>query len=234
MKRKPDVSCEQVMEELRAMAKPGNLAGMSRYGICTQQTLGVSIPKLRSLARRLGRDHALALDLWATGVHEARILAALVDEPSRVDAGQMDAWASEFDSWDVCDQVCANLFDRTPYAWDKALEWAERDQEFVKRAAFALMAALAWHDKAATDERFLAFLPVIAGAADDERNFVKKAVNWALRGIGKRSRALNAAAVATAAEIEKQGSRSARWIAKDALRELSSEAVQKRLGGTAS
>jgi len=223
--------CERVMAELRAMARPESLAGMARYGIRTEQALGLSIYVLRPMARGLRNDHELALALWETGVHEARLLAGFIDDPRLVGEQQMEAWVAELDSWDVCDQLCSSLFDRTALAWDKAVEWAGREEEFVKRAGFVLMAALAVHDKAAPDERYLALLPLIAREAGDERNFVKKAVNWALRQIGKRNAALNAAAVAAAAEIELQGSRSARWIARDALRELTSEKVVRRLSG---
>ena len=223
--------CERVMAELRAMARPESLAGMARYGIRTEQALGLSIYVLRPMARGLRNDHELALALWETGVHEARLLAGFIDDPRLVGEQQMEAWVAELDSWDVCDQLCSSLFDRTALAWDKAVEWAGREEEFVKRAGFVLMAALAVHDKAAPDGRYLALLPLIAREAGDERNFVKKAVNWALRQIGKRNAALNAAAVAAAAEIELQGSRSARWIARDALRELTSEKVVRRLSG---
>ena len=223
--------CERVMAELRAMARPESLAGMARYGIRTEQALGLSIYVLRPMARGLRNDHELALALWETGVHEARLLAGFIDDPRLVGEQQMEAWVAELDSWDVCDQLCSSLFDRTALAWDKAVEWAGREEEFVKRAGFVLMAALAVHDKAAPDDRYLALLPLIAREAGDERNFVKKAVNWALRQIGKRNAALNAAAVAAAAEIELQGSRSARWIARDALRELTSEKVVRRLSG---
>jgi 3-methyladenine DNA glycosylase AlkD len=181
------------------------------------------------MAKRIGRDHALARELWASGIHEARVLAGLVDDPAAVTAAQLERWAKDFDSWDVCDGVCSNLFDRTPYAWDKAVAWSARSREFVKRAGFVLMAALAVHDKTAPDERFKNFLPLIEREAVDERNFVKKAVNWALRQIGKRNRALNRDAIAAAKRIRKVDSRSARWIAADALRELESDAVRQRL-----
>jgi len=222
--------CDEVVAEMRSLARAENLAGMARYGIVTERALGLSIYDLRPLARRFGRDHALASELWQTGIHEARILAAYVDDPAAVDETQLERWVADFDSWDVCDQVCSSLFDRTPFAWGKAAEWAARDEEFIKRAAFVLVAALAVHDKHAADERFLDLLPLVAREASDDRNFVKKAVNWALRQIGKRNGALNAAAVATAGQIAAQGSRSARWIAADALRELTSEKVRGRLG----
>lgn len=236
----PEDAAADVLEGLRAAADPANVAGMARFGISVEGTLGVSMPLIRKLAsaakRSLGRDsaarHAAAALLWESGVHEARIAAALVDDPDLVDAAQMESWASELDSWDVCDQVCANLFDRSPLAWGKALEWAGRDEEFVKRAAFALMAALAWHDKAAPDRCFEPFLPVIVREASDDRNMVKKSVNWALRQIGKRDAPSNARAIAAAKGIlERHGdSAAARWVARGALRELRSDAVRERLG----
>ena len=182
---------ETVMKELKSHANPKNVEGMARFGISAKNTLGISIPILRNMAKKAGTDHDLALKLWATGVHEARILACLVDDPKAVTERQMENWVSEFDSWDVCDQCCGSLFDKTEYAHRKAIEWANRRDEFVKRAGFAMMAVLAWHDKEAKDESFLKFLPIIVKGATDERNFVKKAVNWALRQIGKRNRALN-------------------------------------------
>jgi 3-methyladenine DNA glycosylase AlkD len=211
---------EEILSQLKLLSNPANVAGMSKFGINPQNTLGVSIPNLRRIAKQAGRDHRLARDLWKSGIHEARILAAFVDDPARVTQAQMESWVKDFDSWDVCDQVCCNLFDQTPFAQRQALAWARRDEEFVRRAGFVLMAALAWHDKSAKDAVFLKFLPVIQHYATDERNFVKKAVNWALRQIGKRNPALNRAAIATAKEIQKIESRSARWIAADALREF--------------
>jgi 3-methyladenine DNA glycosylase AlkD len=224
-----DVRLQTVMDELAILGSPENRAGMARYGINVAEAFGVPIPALRAIARRLGTDHALAQALWETRNHEARILAALVDDPALVSDGQMEAWVSAFDSWDLCDQVCSNLFDRTSAAHAKAAEWAGRDEEFVKRAGFALMAALSVHDKRADEAAFLAFLPLIEREAGDERPYVKKAVNWALRQIGKRDPMLNRAAVETAERVRAQGSRSARWIAADALRELTSEKVQQRL-----
>lgn len=221
--------CEDMVSHLKSMANPENVAGMARFGINTENTLGISMPLLRKLAKQTGSDHDLAVLLWATGIHEARILAALVDEPERVTKSQAEKWVKDFDSWDVCDQVCANLFDRTSFAYDKAIEWSGRRDEFVKRAGFALMACLAWHDRDAPDEKLSQFLPAIVREATDERNFVKKAVNWALRQIGKRSAELNGMAIATAEEIAELDSKSARWIARDALRELTSEKVKTRL-----
>jgi len=215
--------------ELRALANPRNVEGMARYGISSTNTLGVSIPRIRALAKRAGRDHALAQQLWDTGIHEARIMAAMVDDPKLVTKRQMDRWAADFDSWDVVDGCCGVLFDRTPHAYEKALHWSARRAEYVKRAGYVLMAALAVHDKRAPDETFLALLPAIVRGSDDDRNFVKKAVNWALRQIGKRNRRLNAAAIETAEQLRATGTRSGRWIAADALRELRSDSVQARL-----
>ena len=223
------MDCAEILTRLRAMAKPESVAGMARYGINPENTLGISIPVLRKLAKEAGRGHELARELWATGLHEARILAAFVDEPRRVTPEQMEEWVQQFDSWDVCDQVCCNLFDRTPWAYEKAAAWSGRPEEFVKRAGFALMAALAWHDKKAPDSALETFLPLIQREAGDGRNYVKKAVNWALRQIGKRSRGLNALAVQAAQEIARLDSKAARWVAADALRELTSVAVQRRL-----
>jgi 3-methyladenine DNA glycosylase AlkD len=214
------MTCREILDQLRSIAVPANLAGMARYGIRTDHALGVPMPAMRAMARRAGRNHALAAELWASDVHEARIMAALVDEPAKVTAGQMDAWVKDVDSWDVCDQACNNLFVRTPHAWGKARRWATSRAEFTRRAAFALMASLAVHDKAAGDAEFLALLPLIEQAAGDERNYVKKAVNWALRQIGKRNAALRPAAIAAAGRIAAQGGKATRWIASDALREL--------------
>jgi len=223
------IALETVMKELKSHANPKNVEGMARFGISPKDTLGISVPVLRKMAKKAGINHDLALKLWATGVHEARILACLVDDPKAVTERQMESWVSEFDSWDVCDQCCGSLFDKTEYAHRKAIEWANRKEEFVKRAGFAMMAVLAWHDKEAKDESFLKFLPVIVKGATDERNFVKKAVNWALRQIGKRNHALNMKAIETSKKIQLIDSKSARWIASDALRELTGAAVQKRL-----
>jgi 3-methyladenine DNA glycosylase AlkD len=202
---------------------------MARYGISRVNTLGVSAPDLWGLARRIGRDHELALALWDSGIHEARKLAALIDDPRLVTSGQMERWVEDLDSWDVCDAVCSVLFDKTPHAWTKAAAWTRRRGEFVRRAGFVLMAALAVHDKEAPDGRFLALLPLIERGATDERNFAKKAANWALRQIGKRNLQLNRAAVARARRIRQLESPAARWVAADALRELTSPATTARL-----
>ena len=214
------VTIGDVIAWLRAHGSERNRAGMARYGICADRAFGVSMPALRAFARTLGRDHALALDLWASGVHEARILASLVDEPALVTAAQMDAWALDLEAWDVCDQCCLNLFRRTPHAWRRAHAWSRRRAEFVKRAGFSLFAVLAVHDKAAPDERFHEVFAAVEREAGDDRNFVRKSVNWALRQAGKRNPALRRAAVDCARRLRALDSRSARWIAADALREL--------------
>ncbi len=223
------MNAKEIVAELRKHSNPKNVAGMARFGINPANTLGVSIPIIRKMAKKIGRNHLLAISLWKTNVHEARILAALIDKPAEVSEKQMDSWAKDFDSWDVCDQACMNLFDKTPFAYSKAIEFAGSKKEFVKRAGFALMASLASHDKKAPDAKLEQFLPVIIKASDDERNFVRKAVNWALRQIGKRNPALNRKAVEAVKKIAKIDSKSARWIAADALRELQSAAVLARL-----
>ena len=220
---------DEVRRKLAARARPDQLEGMARFGIVGGKRLGVSMPELRKLAREIGRDHALALKLWETGIQDARILASLVDLPAEVTEAQMEAWVRDLDSWDVCDQVCLNLFEKTPFARKKIREWSRRPEEFVKRAAFALLACVASHDRDAPDQDFLGFLSVIRKAAADERNFVKKAVNWALRNIGKRNPVLNRAAIDVARELLQNDSRAARWIASDAIRELESDAVRRRL-----
>ncbi|MDD5509821.1 MAG: DNA alkylation repair protein [Dehalococcoidales bacterium] len=222
-------SLEEALDRIKSMARPDQLDGMARYGMAVERRLGVSVPELRGLAKDLGRDHELALELWGTGIAEARLVAGMIDDPGKLTEAQMEEWVIGIDSWDVCDQVCMNLFEKVPLAWKKIIDWSEREEEFVKRAAFALIACLAWHDKKAADERFIELLPVIVRGATDERNFVKKAVNWALRNIGKRNSNLNRAAVKTAGEIQQIDSRAARWIAADTIRELESEAVRKRL-----
>lgn len=222
-------SVADVLRRLRSKAHAGNLAGMARYGISVGGRLGVSVPDMRAIAKEIGTNHRLALALWKTGISEARQVAAMIDDPLRVTENQMESWVADFDSWDLCDGVCLNLFEKTSFARQKIREWAPRDEEFVRRAAFSMMACLAWHDRAAPDESFLAFFPLLEHAATDQRNFVKKAVNWAIRNIGKRNPELNRAALRLSRRLRATGSRSARWIAGDAIRELESEAVRKRL-----
>ncbi len=221
--------CKDILQQLKSLSDPEAVSGMARFGINPSNTYGVSIPALRKMAREIGKDHPLAQQLWSSGIHEARILSGMIDIPEMVREEQMEAWAVDFDSWDICDQVCSNLFDKTEFAYQKAVEWSSRKEEFVKRAGFVLMAALAVHDKKANDNEFLEFLPIIKREAVDDRNFVRKAVNWALRQIGKRNLNLNRAAIETAKEIQGIDSKAARWIASDALRELTGEKVQKEL-----
>jgi 3-methyladenine DNA glycosylase AlkD len=214
---------------LRALGERRNVNGMARFGIRAKIVYGVAKPKMDTLARQIGRDHELALELWASRVHDARILAGMIDLSLQVSAQQMETWVRDFDNWDVCDGTCCHLFVFAAPAWKKAVAWSRRDEEFIKRAGFALMAYLAYRDKQAADARFRNLLPIIEREARDERNFVKKAVNWALRNIGKRNLRLNSAAIRMSKRIQQQDSRTARWIAADALRELKSAAVQARL-----
>jgi len=222
-------SVKDVLDTLRSKAKPEQLKGMARYGITVEQRLGVSVPDMRKLAKEIGRDHKLALDLWKTGIAEARIVASMVDDPDKLTEEQMEDWVKDIDSWDVCDEVCMNLFEKNRLAWKKIVDWSDREEEFVKRTAFSLIACLTSHDKKASDEKFIELFPVIIRGATDERNFVKKAVNWALRNIGKRNLNLNEAAINTAREIKQLDSKAARWVAADAIRELESDAIQSRL-----
>jgi len=222
-------SVKDVLDKLQSKAQPEQLKGMAKYGITVEQRLGVSVPDMRKLAKEIGKDHKLALDLWRTGIAEARIVAAMVGDPDKLTEEQMEEWVKGINSWDVCDQVCMNLFEKNYLAWKKIVDWSEREEEFVKRTTFSLIACLAWHDKKASDEKFVELLTVIIGGATDERNFVKKAVSWALRNIGKRNLNLNEAAINTAKEIKQLDSKAARWVASDTLRELESEAIQNRL-----
>ena|SRR2546425_9220333 len=217
------LTAEEIITELNQHANAQAVEGMARFGIRSAYALGISLPTLRKMAKEIGRNHSLSFELWRSGIHEARILASLIDEPQLVFPQQMEEWVSDFDSWDVCDQVCGNLFDKTPYAYEKASEWCHREQEFVRRAGFVMMAELAVHDKKAPDEAFELFFPLIKQYAGDERNFVKKAVNWALRQIGKRNSHLHALAVKWAEAISKMDSKTAQWVAKDALRELNAK-----------
>ena len=230
-----------LVDELRALGSADHRAGMARFGIEVERACGVPIPVLRTLARRIGVDHALAQALWATAQHEARLLACFVEDPVAVTDAQADAWVQDIDSWDLCDQATTSLFDRTSVAWPKAVEWAGRAEPWVRRAAFSMMAGLAVHDRRAGDDAFMALLPLVEQAATDDRNFVRKGVNWALRNIGKRNAALNAAALACARRIlatanaraggprgGDAGARSARWVATDAMRELERVALSHK------
>jgi len=222
-------SAAQVLRTLESQSNPAAVHAMARFGITAAKAYGWSTPALKEVARQIGKDHDLAQRLWATGSLEARALAGLIDEKEKVTEQQMEDWARDFDSWAVCDGTCLNLFRHTPFAYKKCREWSDRQEEFVKRAAFALMACLAVSDKAANDRVFLGLLPLIKRQAGDGRNYVRKAVNWALRQIGKRNQRLNRAAIEAARDIHGLNSPGARWIASDALRELRSPAVQRRL-----
>ncbi|MCK5112899.1 MAG: DNA alkylation repair protein [Thermoplasmatales archaeon] len=220
---------EEIISKLKSLSDPEAVKGMARYGINPKNNLGISIYKLRPIAKEIGKDHDLALKLWDSGIHDARLLACFIEDPAKVTGEQMDSWAKDFDSWDICDQACTSLFDLTPLAWRKVVEWAERDEEFVKRGAFSLIAGLTVHDKKASDKKFEQFFPLIKKHSIDERNYVKKAVNWALRNSGKRNLALNKQMIKLSEEILKIDSKSAKWIASDAIRELTSEKIQAKL-----
>jgi 3-methyladenine DNA glycosylase AlkD len=218
------------LAQLEALADERTRTGLARYGIVTaDRTIGVPMGAIQKLAKSLGRDHDLALALWETRCYEARLLAAYVDDPARVTAAQMDRWSRDFDNWGTCDTICFVLFDKTPHAFAKVEQWSSRRDEMGKRAAFALLASLALHDKTASDEAFARCLPLIERGADDERNFVKKGVSWALRLVGRRSVDLNEASVALAKRLASSEVLSARWVGREALRELTSPAVLRRI-----
>jgi 3-methyladenine DNA glycosylase AlkD len=216
---------DELIEHLKSLANPDDAEGMARFGVGGENALGIRIPVLRKIAKAHRNDHELATVLWASGIHEARILASMVDDPEQVTEEQMESWVSDFDSWDVCDQVCMNLFDKHPLAYEKALEWSQREEQFVKRAGFAMMATLALHDKTADDSAFEPFFARVQAEAQDDRNFVKKAVNWALRQIGKKRPGLASRCVRLAQELAEGESKSARWVGKDALREFEKKGI---------
>lgn len=218
-----------IIKELEWLSNPEEVDGMARFGINPEKTYAVRIPELRRVAKKIGKDHEMAQRLWEHGYRETRIIASIVEIPDRVTQSQMDEWALGFDTWDICDQCCMNLFRKTPFAYKKISQWSQRKEEFVKRAAFTLIATLAVHDKGADDSTFENLFPIIVRESNDGRNFVKKAVNWALRQIGKRNLNLNRKAIQIAEEINELNYKSAKWIAKDAIRELKSEKVQKKL-----
>ncbi|MEK6477842.1 DNA alkylation repair protein [Catalinimonas sp. 4WD22] len=224
-------SVTDILAELKSHSNPEYVNSLSRLGVQGDKILGVKMPLVREVAKKYKKDHSLAQQLWDAEVHEARIMASLLDQPAAVTVQQMDAWVHDFNSWDICDQACSNLFCRTPFAYDKALEWSDRHEEFVKRAGFVLMACLAIHDKKAEDAKLAAFFPLIEREAYDERNFVKKAVNWALRQIGKRNATLRTMALLVAERLSLHELPNARWIGKDALRELKSDKVSRKLKG---
>ncbi|HOI40774.1 MAG TPA: DNA alkylation repair protein [Methanobacterium sp.] len=220
---------EEIVRELESSSNPEDVAGMGRFGINPQKVFGVRMPVLKQIARKTGKDHLLAQELWGAGYQETMILACMIEDPEAVTKEQMDNWAFEFDTWAVCDQCCMKLFHKTPFAYKKVFEWSLREEMFVKRAAFTLIAVLAVHDKKAPDTNFEQFFPIIIRESTDNRICVKKAVNWALRQIGKRNLNLNKKAIELAEEILKIDSKSAKWIAKDAIRELKSDKIQARL-----
>ena len=220
--------CSKIVVRLKSLSRPENLKGMARFGIDTSKALAISIPTLRKMAKLYKKKHLLALTLWKTGIHEARILATMIDDPVSVTEKQMESWVRDFYSWDVCDQCCSNLFDKTSFARKKAFEWSKRKEEYIKRAGFTLMATLSVHDKKAPDKVYIDFFKPIKREAGDSRNYVKKAVNWALRQIGKRNPSLKKHAIRTAEEISKMNTPSARWIASDALREFKNHKFRKR------
>lgn len=227
------VTADDLIHRLKGLAQPEQRAGMARYGIETGHALGVTMPNIRTVAKGHKRNQILAEALWRSRVHEARILATIVADPSQITSETADQWAGDFQSWDLCDQACLNLMHRVPYAWDKIRLWSADDREFVRRAGFALLAVMAVHDKRASDELFMACFDTIEEFAGDDRNFVRKAVNWALRQIGKRNPGLNQAAIDCARRLANRPEKSARWIAHDALRELSSSKTKARLERTA-
>lgn len=220
---------DDILKRLKSLSDPRAVEGMAKYGITPERTYGVSIPNLRKIAKEMGKDHELAQKLWESDIRETRILASMIDNPETVTEEQMEAWVKDFDYWEICDQCCQNLFIKTDFAYQKAVDWSGRDEEFIKRAGFALMAWLAFKDKKAKGEQFEKFFPIIKKEATDNRNFVKKAVNWALRQIGKRNIGLNMKAIETAKEIQKIESKSAKWIAQDVIKELTSDVIQERL-----
>ena len=219
----------EVMAWLKQSGSPEAAAGLARYGLPTDRAFGISIAALRAYAKRIGTDHRLALQLWKTGWLDARVLAVFLADPGRVTAAMMDGWCRDFDNWGTTDTACFALFDRSPHAWQKAKQWVKRKPEFEKRAGFVLMACLAAHDKAAADPAFLEFLRIIEAGADDERNFVRKGVSWALRHIGHRSAKLHAAAVKTATKLAASSDNTERWVGKDALRDLTRPMVLKKV-----
>jgi len=227
----PEEKLEEIIKELESLSSPEDREGMARFGINTEKVFAVRMPELSRIAKQVGKNHELALKLWDADYNETKILASMIDDPKLVTEEQMEKWALGFNSWDVCDQACMKLFRKTPFAYKKVFEWSKMEEEFVKRAAFTLIATLAVHEKKEPDKKIEQFFPVIVRESTDERIYVKKAVNWALRQIGKRNLKLNKKAIDLAEEIDKINSRSAKWIAKDALRELKSDKIQKRLLG---
>jgi 3-methyladenine DNA glycosylase AlkD len=227
-KQNPEYSVKDIIAKLKTNANPDNLEGMARYGMDTTNRLGNSIPTLRKLAKEIGKNHKLALELWKEGIDETRILASMIGEEDKLTEKDAEKWVGDFNSWDVCDQVCMNLFEKMPFVQKKIKEWSKREEEFVKRTAFSLIACIAWHNKELPDKELMKFFTVIKKGAKDERNYVKKAVSWALRNIGKKNKKLNKEVIKFAKELEKSDIKSAKWIAKDTLRDIQREKVTKR------
>lgn len=223
------MTTEEIISELKKHYNSKNLAGMARYGINVTKAFGLNVPLIRAMAKKIGKNHELALELWETGYHEARHIAAMIDDPKLVTKTQMNKWVRDFNSWDICDGTCSNLFRKTPFAIEKIFEWTEKKDEFVRRAGFSLIAYVAVHNKTRDDKEFLEFFRTIKKHSTDERNFVKNAVNWSLRQIGKRSEFLNKEVLKLAKEIQALDSKSARWIANDAIRELTNPKILARI-----
>ena len=223
------MNVNEIIKELKKHSNPKDREGMARFGINPDKALGVRIPVLRKLAKKLGKNHELAQQLWDTEIHEARILATMIDDSKLVTEKQMNSWVKDFNSWDLCDQCCSNLFDRTPYVHKKILQWTKDERDFVRRAGFVLIATASVHRKDWEDKDFERYFPLIEKYSDDNRNFVKKAVNWALRQMGKRNKSLNKKCITFAKKIQKKDSKSAKWIANDAIRELEDPKIQERL-----
>lgn len=227
------MTADEIIKKLERLGTPENVVGMARFAITTKKAFGVPAPLLKQLAKDLKKQaedrHTLALQLWETGIHEARMIACLIDDPKLITEKQMDSWVKDFDNWATCDSTCGHLFCRTEFAYKKVLEWSEREEEFIKRAGIVLIAWLAVHDKKASDDKITEFLTILEQKSDDERNFIKKAVNWSLRQIGKRNLYLNKLAIESATRIKAKNTKSARWIAADALRELQNEKILERL-----
>lgn len=221
---------QEIIDRLESLSSPENIEGMAKFGITPEKTYAVKIPELRKIAKETGKNHRLALKLWELDFRETKILACMIDDPKMVSSEQLNEWVLEFDYWEICDQCCMNLFRKTPFAYDKIFEWGEHVDEFVKRAAFSLLAVMAVHDKMQPDEKFESYFPLIISASTDNRNFVKKAVNWALRSIGKKNSALNKRSIELAERILALNTKSSKWIANNALKELKSENVRKKLG----
>lgn len=223
------MNCDEIIKQLKSMGNPENVKGMARFGINPKNNYGNSVASLRKFARQIGKNHDLALELWNSGIHDARMLAPHIDKADLVTEKQMEKWVADFDSWDVCDNACGHLFDKTEFSFKKAVDWSKRDEEFVKRAGFTIMAWDAVHDKKSDDKKFEEYLEIVKRESTDERNYVRKAVNWALRNIGKRNLSLNKKAIETAKNIKKINNKTANWIANDAIRELTSEKIRNRI-----